>query len=241
MKSFSWNFLPICLLLGIATKAAGLSPPSWLDGEPTWPEQAYYDEDGPPVVLDCKVKVTDGVKVIWYKDEELISRNLKSWSLSNHNQTLTLDLPTQSQTGTYQCFISTLAGNISHSGYILIAGRSETTRPRIIQTSPDNQVIHTDIGENVTLWCMFDIGGTETGLMDLTMNWMKNKTLVNDTDHTTWDVDTTPDNNQMFYLNITNIKPSDYGEYECVGSNSVGNDTKVLALLPPQPHSDPKG
>ena len=89
----------------------------------------------------------------------------------------------------------------------------------------------------MTLWCMFDIGGMETGLMDLTMNWMKNKTLVNDTDHTTWDVDTTPDNNQMFYLNITNIKPSDYGEYECVGSNSVGNDTKVLALLPPQPHS----
>ena len=90
--------------------------------------------------------------------------------------------------------------------------RSETTRPRIIETGPENHLTNANIGENVTLWCMFDVGGTQTGLVDLTMNWRKNGSIVNDTDHTAWDVDTSVDNNQMFYLNITNITVIDCPE-----------------------------
>ena len=42
--------------------------------------------------------------------------------------------------------------------------------------------------------------------LQLTLNWVKNGTLVKDSDHTTWDVSSTLENNQVFYLNISNLK-----------------------------------
>ena len=83
--------------------------------------------------------------------------------------------------------------------------RTETTRPRIIQTSPENRAKSADIGENITLWCKFDVGGTQTGLLDLIMVWERNGSILNDTEHTAWDATPSVDNNQMFYLNISNI------------------------------------
>ena len=46
------------------------------------------------------------------------------------------------------------------------------TRPRVIQTDPPDQVVHATLGQNVTISCVFDIGGVETGLMDVGISFI---------------------------------------------------------------------
>ena len=40
--------------------------------QPSWPDQNYYDEDGPPIHMSCDVKSITGLTQLWYKDGYLI-------------------------------------------------------------------------------------------------------------------------------------------------------------------------
>ena len=84
----------------------GLSPPSWFDGEPTWPVQPYYDEDGPPVRLDCKVKVADELKVIWFIDQKLIPGNSNSYPFTSsfHYENMSVQYEAISKSGKKRYF-----------------------------------------------------------------------------------------------------------------------------------------
>ena len=49
------------------------------------------------------------------------------------------------------------------------AGRTAVTQPRVIETNPAYQVIHATLGDNVTMFCVFDVGGASTGLLDVSI------------------------------------------------------------------------
>ncbi|WAR10300.1 hypothetical protein MAR_035376 [Mya arenaria] len=61
----------LVLYMCIATGASQLQPK--FSKTPTWPHSNYYDEDGPPILLDCPLVSYDGVKLLWFKDEQRLN------------------------------------------------------------------------------------------------------------------------------------------------------------------------
>ena len=53
--------------------------------------------------------------------------------------------------------------------FISCLARKQDTQPRVVVTDPDNLVKHASIGDNVTISCTFDVGGSTTGLLDVSI------------------------------------------------------------------------
>ncbi|XP_052813820.1 interleukin-1 receptor accessory protein-like [Mya arenaria] len=223
----------LVLYMCIATGASQLQPK--FSKTPTWPHSNYYDEDGPPILLDCPLVSYDGVKLLWFKDEQRLNSVPNVYVFGDGNSTLTLTLPKHIQTGHYRCSAFNTAGNISHGGEILIAARTQETKPRVVQLKPNTSIVYANIGDVINISCTFDVGGSSSALMDLSLEWLKDGETVNDTIHTTWGVDTTDDNSQVFALHLDSVKALDYGTYTCFGINSRGNDSKSISVTTPKP------
>ena len=73
-------------------------------------------------------------------------------------------------------------------------------------------------GDNLTLSC------NTTGNPVVKLSWTRNGTAVNSSGRISF----SSDNKQ---LTITNVSRTDSGEYRCVASNSLGNDTSNAAKV----------
>ncbi|XP_060571444.1 interleukin-1 receptor accessory protein-like 1-B [Ruditapes philippinarum] len=223
------------LVYGYDVTAPGLNrpePPKFVEN-PTWPDRSYYDEDGPAIVLNCRL-TNISYTLLWYKNGQPLDVVKNQLLLQDQNQTLVFEDPKQFQSGVYKCLAYNIAGNVSHSGDILITERKQETRPRIIQTEPVNTVKHAKIGDTVNISCTYDVGGSIEALMDLDVEWFKGQQSVNDTSHTTYGLNNTFTNNKISSLNIDKLQESDYGTYMCYGVNSKGNDSRLISVEPPE-------
>lgn len=221
----------------VATNS-GENPPTFAEPLPDWPDRDYYDDSGPPITLNCRLVANVSASVYWYKDGLLLHQKSGIYEFSANNQVLSLVLPRQDQTGEYLCLTNNTYGSVNHTGYILITARRGETRPRVTQTDPPDLVSHAVIGSSVNISCVFDVGGSQTALMGLSVNWLLEGVTVNDTDHTTWGLETTRSNNQVVSLYIHSLQDEDYGSYTCLGQNSIGNDSKVIRLERPLPDNN---
>ncbi|XP_053386390.1 interleukin-18 receptor accessory protein-like isoform X2 [Mercenaria mercenaria] len=227
-------FVTVLLLFSAIYFVQGFDlPPPRFREKPKWPDRSYYDEDGPPIELECKVTNTSHT-LSWYKDGQLVDVVKDQLLLVDQNQTLVFEDPKQFQSGIYKCLAYNRAGNVSHSGNILITARKQETRPRIVQTQPVNTVKHAEVGDTVNISCTFDVGGSVEALMDLAVEWFKGPESVNDTNHTTYGLNNTFQNNKVSSLNIDKLQTSDYGTYKCYGENSKGNASKLISVIPPE-------
>ena len=93
---------------------------------------------------------------------------------------------------------------------LIIADKPEIT------THPQN--VTTTEGDNVTLSC------DATGNPVPTISWTKDESPLSNNSS----INFSPDNKK---LNITNVKRADSGEYQCVASNRVGNETSNAGKL----------
>ncbi|KAL4217208.1 TIR domain [Mactra antiquata] len=205
---------------------------------PNWPDRDYYDEDGPPIQLNCLI--IDGVNftMVWTKNGSKIDPGKEQLLLQNKNQTLIFVEPKQVQSGDYTCIAFNKAGNVSYNGTIFITARSQETRPRVIDTDPSTTVSRVQVGDTIMIGCTFDVGGSMEALMDLTLNWFKDDIALKDNNHTVFGINTTGENNQLSFLTINGIQTSDYGTYTCYGENSKGNDSSKITVAVPGPRKN---
>ena len=93
----------------------------------------------------------------------------------------------------------------------------------MIITVPPEITVHPEAqtkseGENVTLSCKAD------GNPVPTISWTRNGSPVDESGRISFSED-------KKQLTITNVSRTDSGEYQCVASNSLGNDTSNDATL----------
>ena len=93
-----------------------------------------------------------------------------------------------------------------------------TDKPEI--TAHPQSVAKTE-GDNLTLSC------NDTANPIATISWTRNRSPV-DTSHNSSRIRFSADKKQ---LTITNVNRTDSGEYRCVASNELGNDTSNAAKL----------
>lgn len=234
MKNMSLMLLLVFFCTTVNIKANSVAAPEF-EEEPVWPEQTYYDEDGPTIVLNCKITEVP-YTLLWFKDGESLNPSKEQLLLENGNQSLRFEVPKEFQSGLYRCLAYNAAGNVSHSGNIVITARKQETRPRVVGTEPVSAVVHAKIGDTVNISCTFDVGGSVEALMDLSLDWLKDGVLLEDSNHTVYGLQTLDNNNKVSLLNILDLKDIDYGIYKCFGENSKGNDSRLVAVLPPEPH-----
>ncbi len=83
-------------------------------------------------------------------------------------------------------------------------------------------------GDDVTLSC------NATAFPKPTISWTRNGLLLNTTDNSRIDlISSTDDKKQLTIteLTIRDVNRRDSGEYRCVGSNKLGNDTSNAVFL----------
>ncbi|KAL5005795.1 hypothetical protein ScPMuIL_016953 [Solemya velum] len=200
--------LGLCLLV---SSACCFEPPELR--VPAWVTPIYEDED---LQLNCYV-----VNEVPFSIE---------WTLSSKNQTLTIRDVQETDSAIYQCEASNKAGNSSHHQQIYVLSRKTAVAPRVVSTSPSNREAPVEIGmDATTISCTFYAGESDFVTFTLDMNWMKNETVLEDSDKFVFNESKT-EQGQLFSLTIHNITTEDLGDYECLVGNEYGNDSRVIRV-----------
>lgn len=81
------------------------------------------------------------------------------------------------------------------------------------------------LGKNVTVHCSI-----KSNPPPQYMKWLKNGKLVEETKRKMIDFNMVSLNEMLISLSIKNLKKKDFGEYECLGVNAYGNETKKIQI-----------
>ncbi|XP_020608169.1 roundabout homolog 1-like [Orbicella faveolata] len=171
--------------------------------------QAVTTTEGGNLTLSCNATGNPVPTMSWTRDGSPVNTSGRI-SFSDNKTQLTIMDVSRTDSGEYRCVATNRAGNdTSNAATLNVQYQPEiTVHPR--------SVVKTE-GDNVTLSC------NATANPVPTISWFRDGSPVDSSR-----ISFSEDNKQ---LTITDVNRTDSGEYRCVASNELGNDTSNAATL----------
>ncbi|XP_078540256.1 titin-like [Lissotriton helveticus] len=174
-------------------------------------------KQGTPVRFECKISGSPEIKVVWYKNDNVLKQSEK-YMMSFVDSVAVLEMEALSieDTGDYTCEAHNDAGSASSSIKVTVKD------PPVFSRIPSPAQILK--GVDVSLEC--DLSGTPP--FDVT--WYKDRRQIRSSKKYK-----VTSKNTLASVHILNVEASDIGEYQCKATNEVGSDTCICTIKLKEP------
>ncbi|XP_020610523.1 roundabout homolog 1-like [Orbicella faveolata] len=166
--------------------------------------------EGDNVTLSCSVDGNPVPTISWTRDGSPVNTS-GTISISDDKKQLTISNVKRTDNGNYRCVANNSLGNATSNAATL-----NVQYPPEIAVHPEAET--KSEGENVTLSCKAD------GNPVPTISWTRNGSPVGQSGRISFSAD-------KKQLTITHVNRTDSGEFRCVASNSLGNDTSDASTV----------